>query len=210
MSQMRPAPAANKYISREEQPARLTAHNSQRVRFAGSKDAIARTTPKLVCGLLYMKTADSWTLGDAVVTDTALIIFLAASAAHYQLLLKDVNQTKTLSFLAADFEQHAFDLQLKSGDAVRFRALDSFQLRDFADTIDDVVQGYYPQWMPPVNIVHDVPNRAELPVTAPLQVHLVAAAKARGLELSSGAEPTDDALLAPPRGPRSSPRTVAL
>jgi hypothetical protein len=154
--------------------------------------------PRLVCGTLYFRTADAWVIGDAVVTDVALY-FNGVSAAHrFMLPLKTVAQTKTLSFLAADFEQHAFDLQLKSGDAVRFRALDSFQLRDFADTIDDVVQGYYPQWMPPVNIVHEVPNRAELPVTAPLQVHLVAAAKARGLILLAAEKSLDDAIAPPP------------
>ena len=144
---------------------------------------------RLVTGVVYLLIDPAthpghggWLLGDAVVTGTHFTFRGPDAQTRFSIRLGAVAEVRTIPFFYAEFEAHVFDIRMKSGDAVRFRALDSFQQRDFADTMDDIAAGFYPHHMPPFQTIDHTPSAADrekLPTQVSRHVDQMAAAKRR-------------------------------
>jgi hypothetical protein len=147
------------------------------------------TSRTVVSGLLYLRTAGSWVLGDASVTETDFVFDGPTVATQRQLPLDSVARVSMPCALQADFEVHVLVIELKRGEKFSFRALNRGDLSDFVDTVKDVLSGDYGTVTPPYSVQHNVAARDSLQRVTPLQTHLIAAVKARHEEfLNSSAD----------------------
>jgi hypothetical protein len=145
----------------------------------GGRGSRASKPSAIVTGLLYLRTADSWVLGDASVTETHFVFDGPTITTRFQVSLDAVENVSTPCAIQADFEVCVLLIKTKSNETITMRAANRNELADFVDAIDDVISGDYGDVTPHYSIHHDMTKRCVLPLTTRLQVQLIAAVRAR-------------------------------
>lgn len=152
---------------------------------------VASMSPQIVLGLLYARVEGAWLLGDACVTDVMFVFVSQIAPVQFHVNLHDIVRSQSLTMFEADCDVDVFELTLRTKAALRFKALNAMEQRDWADTIDELIapQCFYPQSMPLTSIRHirpEVPPKERLPLQSTLIEATKGGARNKGAATGGG------------------------